>query len=71
MTYSEVGKNADPVFRSARARRAALARTSLDQHIAKVVAAAPELTAEQIARLSVLLRPGAATAGVCECGEAA
>lgn len=51
------GNSADPQFRRDRARKAALARTSLDHHVDRLVAAAPELTPAQRARLSALLRP--------------
>ena len=44
-----------PEQRSASARRAAEARTSLDAHIDAIVAKAPELKPEQKSRLAVLL----------------
>ena len=46
----------DPAWRSARARKAAATRTSLEHHIAKVVDRAPELTSEQIDRLREIFR---------------
>lgn len=50
--------------RVARARKGAQARHSLDSYIRTVVARAPELTAEQRARLAALFSspPGGATA---------
>ncbi len=53
------GKLADPQFRHERARKAALARTSLDAHIKAVAARAPELTPAQREQLALLLHPGA------------
>jgi hypothetical protein len=49
------GKLADPEFRKERARKAAVARTSVDAHIDALVAKAPPLTAEQVAKLRPLL----------------
>lgn len=49
------GKLADPEWRRERARRAGVARQSLDAHIAAVVRRAPALTPEQIARLRAVL----------------
>jgi hypothetical protein len=49
-----------PERRTERARRAALARTSVDHYIKALVDRAPELTAEQRDRLALLLRDGAA-----------
>lgn len=57
--YSRTGKNADPGFRHDRARKAALARESLDNYVRKLVDRAPELTAEQRDRLALLLRGAA------------
>lgn len=51
------GSLADPEFRHRRAQNAAAARTTIDYHISKVVAAAPTLTAEQLARIRSLLPP--------------
>jgi hypothetical protein len=53
------GKLADPEWRRARAQRARAAQTTVDYHIQRLLDAAPPLTAEQIARLRVLLvEPG-------------
>jgi len=49
------GKQADPEFRRARARKAALARHSTDALIDSIVAKAPELTPEQVAKLRPLV----------------
>jgi hypothetical protein len=51
------GKLADPEFRKKRATDAANARKSPDYYIAKLVDAAPELTAEQRVRLAALVQP--------------
>jgi hypothetical protein len=51
------GSVTDPEFRRRRASHAAQARTSLDHHLAKVIEAAPSLTAEQVERLRALLPP--------------
>lgn len=50
-TPSFVGKLADPSWRSARARKAAQDRTSIDHHIQQVVDNAPDLSPDQLARL--------------------
>lgn len=50
-----VSKTDDPAWRRERARTAARARTTPDAHIQALVDAAPPLTAEQRARLAVLL----------------
>jgi hypothetical protein len=55
MPRAATGKLADPAWRHERARKAALARTSTDAHIRALVEQAPPLTAEQRARLAVLL----------------
>lgn len=52
------GKLSDPVWRRERARKAALARTTVDAHIRALVDAAPPLTDEQRNRLAALLAPG-------------
>jgi hypothetical protein len=49
------GKLADPAWREERARRAALARTSVDAHIRALVESAPALTTEQADQLRALL----------------
>jgi hypothetical protein len=49
------GKLADPQWRHERARKAALARTSIDAHIKSIVDRAPELTAAQKDQLRTLL----------------
>lgn len=54
-TYPEGSKLNDPSFRHERARKAALARSSVDAHVAAIVAAAPRLTAAQHATLATLL----------------
>jgi hypothetical protein len=59
------GKLADPQFRERRARKAAIARTSIDHYVKKIVDAAPELTEDQRSVLAALLRPAA------QIGEAA
>lgn len=46
-----------PAQRTERARKAALARTSIDAHIDALVRRAPEITPEREARLRVLLAP--------------
>jgi hypothetical protein len=51
------GSVTDPEFRRRRASHAAQARTSLDHHVAKVIEAAPSLTAEQVEHLRALLPP--------------
>ena len=55
----EMGRKAraaeTPQVRSARARRAALARTTLDAHVQKIVESGPTLTPEQLDRLRFLL----------------
>jgi hypothetical protein len=51
------GKLADPDFRRERARKASLARNTVDAHIRALVDAAPPLTAEQRDKLAMLLRP--------------
>jgi hypothetical protein len=48
---------ADPAYRHARAKKAAERRHSLDTYIKSIVDRAPELTAAQRDRLTVLLRP--------------
>jgi len=53
------GSSRDPKFRHRRAQWAARARTTTDAHIRALVEQAPPLTAEQRARLAVLLlHPG-------------
>ena len=47
---------ADPAYRRARAKKAAERRHSLDTYIKSIVDRAPELTPEQIDRLTALLR---------------
>jgi hypothetical protein len=49
------GKLADPAWREERARKAALARNSVDAHIRALVESAPALTTEQADRLRALL----------------
>lgn len=49
-----------PQQRTERARKAALARTSLDTYVNAVVAKAPELTPAQRDRLAAIFAPGAA-----------
>lgn len=49
-----------PAQRTERARKAALARTSLDAHIDAIVAKAPDLKPEHRARLATLLNGGRA-----------
>jgi hypothetical protein len=53
--HTTSGKLADPVFRVERARKAAQASHGADAHIRALVNAAPPLTAEQRAKLAVLL----------------
>lgn len=48
------GTLADPAFRRERARKAGLARTSIDHYIAKVVEAAERLTDDQRDRLAAI-----------------
>jgi len=50
------GSITDPDFRRRRAAHAARARTTVDHHIDKLIDEAPPLSAEQRARLAVLLR---------------
>jgi hypothetical protein len=58
MTRS-TGKFADPEWRRKRASKAGKARHSLDAYVRSIVDRAPELTAEQRAKLAVLLQvPG-------------
>lgn len=52
-------KTLTPEQLSARARKAAAARHSLDSYIDSIVRRAPELTAEQIAKLRPILAGGA------------
>jgi hypothetical protein len=54
------GKLADPDFRTKRAQKAALARTTISAHVKALVDRAPELTAEQRDRLAAILRAGVA-----------
>ena len=51
------GSITDPEFRHRRAVHAAKVRNSVDNHIAKIVDAAPALTADQVERLRSLLAP--------------
>ena len=53
-----VSKTLTPEQRSERARKAALARTTVDAHIKALVDTFPPLTDEQQRRLAELLRPG-------------
>ena len=55
--YRPVGKNADPQFRSERARRAQAAQVTVDAHIDALVTKSVQqpLTAEQRARLAAVL----------------
>lgn len=52
---STSGKNADPDFRSARARKATAARHSAAAYVDAVVRRAPELTENDLAKLRALL----------------
>jgi hypothetical protein len=54
------GTNDDLEFRRLRGRYGAQQRESLDRHIDKIVARAPELTLEQRGKLETLLRGDAA-----------
>jgi hypothetical protein len=55
------GKLADPEFRKQRATDAANKRTTLAHHVQKVVDNAPQLSAEQRARIATALRPSSRT----------
>lgn len=51
------GSLADPEFRRERARKAALARTTIDAHIAAIEKDADNLTTQQRDRLAEVVRP--------------
>jgi hypothetical protein len=55
-TPALTGTTADPDFRRRRAAHAAAVRNSLDNHIKKVVDAAPELTPDQRDRLALIFK---------------
>ena len=54
-TPTVTGSISDPDFRRRRAEHAARARTTVEHYIDKLVDEAPPLTAEQRARLAILL----------------
>lgn len=55
MTDYYTGKRADPQWRHERAVKAAAARDSIDRLIQRIVARAPELTAEHRGQLAAML----------------
>jgi hypothetical protein len=62
-TYQRTGLNIDPDFTRERARKAGKASHSVDASIRRLVAAAPDLTAEQRDRLAALVHAVPAAGG--------
>jgi hypothetical protein len=56
--HGPTGKNADPEFTRARARKAVAARESTDNLVRKLIERAEQLTPEQLDKLAALLPGG-------------